>query len=57
MSDLKNFQDYSNDKLIEMMGTLNTNHEKIKFEIIVLSEMLNNIHNDYVAIAKELNSR
>ncbi len=57
MEDLKNFQNYTNDKLIEMMGVLNINHEKIKFEIIVLNEMLNNIQQDYVAINKELNSR
>ena len=33
MGDIKNFQNFSNDKLIEMMGVLNANHEKIKFEI------------------------
>lgn len=53
----KNLKNLSNDKLIEMIRILDTNHEKIKFEMIVLNEMLNTIHQDYIEITNELNSR
>jgi len=57
MNDKVNFKNLSNDKLIEMMGTLSKNHEKIKFEILILNEIITNIQNEYVEISNELKSR
>jgi len=51
------YKNFSNDKLIEMMGILDKNHEKVKTEILILVEILNQIQKDFVDINDELKSR
>jgi hypothetical protein len=57
MSEDKNFKDCTNDELLKMMNNLNENHEKVKFEMMILNEMLTNIQKQFVEINDELNSR
>ncbi len=52
-----NIKELSNTKLFEMVDILSKNHEKLKFEIITLCEMLNTVEKEYVEITEELNSR
>lgn len=54
MEDLKKL---SNNELIEMIGNLCDNHEKLKQEILILHEVLQDCENEYLLITSELKTR
>ena len=53
----KDLNKCSNAELVKMMGNLNKNHEKLKEEILTLTDILMSVESEYVRITEILESR